>query len=251
MSLRNRVRAIAIVVTALWAVLAFRVYTQEFGVSWVLLSALLATLVGLAIVNLTVRPYLTRLQTALAREDIPTAQREFAVLSDFFRLRGRERMKANGISILMLEERYQEALTGLQGLNIKQLGKKGSSVIRNQMAWCMTQLGEPTKAIALTQSVLAQLESIGPEYSSSAHLVLGAANFLLGKADEAVPHLEQAYTSAISSASRKATAAFYLGESYSALGKSAEAQLAYHHAVEALPNGRYGRRALERVKGIQ
>jgi tetratricopeptide (TPR) repeat protein len=249
MSLRNRVRVIAIVVIALWIVVGLWLLpAKEFGTDWMLLSAFLATLIGLAIVNLAVRPHLTRFRTALAHEDIPTAQQELAVLVDFFRLRGRERMKANGINILMLEERYQEALTGLQALNIRRLGKKFSPVITNQMAWCTAQLGEPAGAIALTQPVLQQLESMGAEYSSSAHLVLGTANFLLGNAAAAVPHLEQAYTSATASPSRKATAAFYLGESYSMLGKMAEAHLAYQHAVETLPNGRYGKRAWERMK---
>lgn len=239
MKLRNRVRAIAIVVIALWVVLGLWLLpSQDFSAGWILLSAFLAALIGLMIVNFVVRKHSMRLHRALAREDIPTAQREFAVLADFFRLRGRERMKVNGINILMLEERYQEALTGLQALNIKRVGKKGAPVITNQMAWCTTQLGKPAEAIALTQSVLPQLESMGPEYSSSAHLVLGTANFLLGKADEALPHLEQAYASATVSASRKATAAFYLGESYSALDKTADAHLAYQRCAEALPNGR-------------
>jgi len=249
MSLRNRVRVIALVVIALWIVLGLWLLpAKEFGTGWMLLSAFVATLIGLTVVNLAIRPHLMRFRMALAHEDIPTAQREFSELVDFFRLRARERMKANGINILMLEERYQEALTGLQALNIKRVGKKASPVITNQMAWCTMQLGEPAKAIALTQPVLQQLESMGPEYSSSAHLVLGTANFLSGNAAEAVPHLEQAYASANASPSRKATAAFYLGETYSVLGKPEEAHLAYQRAVETLPNGRYGKRALERIR---
>jgi tetratricopeptide (TPR) repeat protein len=249
MSLRNRVRVIAIVVSASWVVLGLWLLpAKEFSAGWMILSALLAILIGLTIVNLVTRPHLTRFRTALAQEDIPTAQDEFAVLVDFFRLRGRERMKANGILILILEERYQEALTELQGLNIKRIGEKSSPVITNQMAWCTAQLGEPGAAIVLTQSVLPKLESMGPEYSSSAHLVLGTANFLLGKVSDAVPHLEQAYATATASASRKSTAAFYLGESYSAQGKSTEAHLAYRRAVETLPNGRYGKRAQARLE---
>lgn len=43
-------------------------------------------------------------------------------------------------------------------------------------------------------------------------------------------------------------AAFYLGEAFSALGKSADAREAYQHAHDDLPTGPFGMRALERLK---
>lgn len=150
MSLRNRVRAIAIIVTVAWVLLGLWLLPkEEFGAGWILLSAILSALIGLTIVNLAVRPHLMRLRRALAEEDIPTAQQEFAVLSDFFRLRGREKMKVYGINILILEERYQEALAGLEALNTKRVGKKGVPVITNQIAWCTAQLGKPVACFPL------------------------------------------------------------------------------------------------------
>lgn len=92
MSLRNRVRVIAVVVIALWTVFGLWLLpTRGLGTGWILSSACLAVLIGLTIVNLTIRPHLARLRGALADEDIPTAQREVTILSDFFKLRGRER----------------------------------------------------------------------------------------------------------------------------------------------------------------
>lgn len=158
-------------------------------------------------------------------------------------------MKAYSVNVLILEERYPEALAKLQAIDIKQIGKQAFPVITNRTAWCVAQLGDPAKAIGLTQSVLAELERMGAEYSSSGHLVLDASNFLLGRADEAVLHLRKACASAVS-ASRKAAAAFYLGESYSLLGKSGEARAAFQNAVETLPNGRYEKRARERVRQL-
>lgn len=109
------------------------------------------------------------------------------------------------------------------------------------------QLGEPAKAIQIAQTARPQLESMGPAYSSSAHLVLGAANLAVGDATQAVSHLEKAYGTSTDSPARKSTAAFYLGEALSAIGKVPEARAAYQHAYEALPNGKFGVRALERL----
>jgi hypothetical protein len=59
-------------------------------------------------------------------------------------------------------------------------------VISNQIAWCLAQLGEPAKALELAQSVLAQLESMGPQFTASGHLVIGASCLFLGMPGEAV-----------------------------------------------------------------
>ncbi len=247
MSLRNRVRLIWVALILLWVVVWFQ-HPDKSGGKWELLSAFLITVAGIAFANLLARRSLQQFRKALSIEDIPTARREHANLVDFWRRRGRETIKAYRINILLLEERYQEALNELQALDAKKLGKKGAPVIENQVAWCKAHLGEPAKAIDVSQSVLPQLESMGPAYGSSAHLVLGAANLLLNRPSEAVPHLEKAYTTSTDAPTRKATAAFYLGEALSALGMVSDARKAYQQAHEALPNGRFGMRASERLK---
>lgn len=187
------------------------------------------------------------LSFSLSVEDLPTAQLEHKNLADFWRRRGQETIKTYGISILVTEGRYEEALNALQLLDRKKLGPKGVPVVENQIAWCETQLGKPAEAIQIAQTSLPQLESMGPAYSSSAHLVLGAANLAVGNAPQAVAHLEKAYATSTDSPARKTTAAFYLGEALSAIGKTAEARAAYQHAHEALPGGKFGVRALERL----
>ena len=247
MSLRNRIRLIWIALIALWVFVWFQ-HPDNTGGKWELLSAFFVTIIGIALANILARRSLRRFRTALSIEDIPTARRELNGLVDFWRRRGRETIKAYGINILLLEERYQEALNELEALDPKKLGKKGAPVIQNQIAWCKTQLGEPARGIEISQAALPQLESMGPAYFSSAHLVLGAANFLLSRPSEAVPHLEKAFTTSTDAPTRKATAAFYLGEAFSALGKREDAREAYQHAQEALPNGKSGMRAAERLK---
>jgi hypothetical protein len=134
--------------------------------------------------------------------------------------------------------------------DVKKIGEKGSAAIKSQIAWCTAQLGDPARAADLIHSVLPQMQIMGPEYSGSAQLVLGVSNFLMDKAAEAVPHLEDAYTSASAHTSRKATAAFYLGESYAALGNASGARQAYQNSAETLPNGRFGIRASKRLAGL-
>lgn len=248
MSLRNRVRLLIIAVIFLWFLAhAWFVGTRSLLEGWELWTLLVAVAIGIVISNIIVRRSASRFKEALAREDIETARKQYKLLIDFWRRRGRETIKASGISILILEERYLDALEQLQALDIKRIGKKGAPVVTNQIAWCTAQVGEPAKAIELSRSVFAQMQSMGSAYSSSSNLVLGACEFLLGKPSEAVLNLEKAYSSADASPSRRATAAFYLGECYSALGSTTEARSAYQQAHEALPNGRYGLRALERL----
>ena len=187
-------------------------YPDKSGGKWELGSAFLITIVGIAVANFLARRSLQQFRKALSIEDIPTARREHASLVDFWRRRGRETIKAYGINILLLEERYQEALDELQALDAKKLGKKGVPVIENHVALCRAHLGEPAKAIEISHSVLPQLEAMGPDYGSSAQLVLGVANFLLNRSSEAVPHLEKASAMSTNAPTRKARAAFYLGK---------------------------------------
>lgn len=247
MSLRNRIRLLGVVLVILWAAVWFT-HLDDLNGKWGLLSAFLVVLLGLAVANLMARRSLSRLRNALSVGNIQTAKKEHANLVDFWRRRGRETMKAYGVNILLLEERYQEALKELEALDTKKLGKTGAPVIENQIACCRALLGEPAKAIEISKAVLPRLESMGPEYGASGHLVLGIANFTSGRSSEAIPCLQKAYTASTDVPARKAMAAFYLGEAFSALGKSSDAREAYQHAQGDLPTSPFAMRALERLK---
>src|SRR6267154_2155815 len=246
LSLRNRVRLVIVAVILLWFLShALFVGVGNFLEGREFWTLLLAVAIGIVFANLIVRRAVSRYRAAVAREDLQAAQREYETLRDFWRRRGSETIKTYGINILILEGRYRDAVDQLQALDMKRIGEKGAPVVTNQIAWCLAQLGEPAKALELAQSVLTQLESMGPQCTASGHLVIGTSCFLLGKHGEAVSHLEQANNTTF--ASTKSVASFYLGESYAALGDSQKARLAYQQAHEALPRGKFGMRALEHL----
>jgi tetratricopeptide (TPR) repeat protein len=157
---------------------------------------------------------------ALATLDISAARREHANLVDFWR-RGRavETLKAYHVNILLLEENYQEALNALRALNLDKLAKNSAPIVQNQIAWCHMQLGDPEKGLQIAQSAITGLENMGPDYGLSGHAVVGTGHFLHGRPSEAVPHLERAYAGSAHLPGIMASAAFYLGESLSALGR--------------------------------
>jgi tetratricopeptide (TPR) repeat protein len=244
MSLRNRIRLVSVAFVGLW------ILVDQFLLKsrWQLLSGFLTVAIGLAVGNFLIRRPMRLFRNAVAHEDISAARRELAAMTGFWRSRGAaEVVKAYAVNILIMEDRYQEALTALQTIEVTRVRKSFAPVVASQIAWCTAQIGEPAKAIELCQSLLPEMESLGPEYSSSAHLILGTANHLLGNNSEAMLHLERAISNANECPSRKSTAEFYLGESYSALGKIAEARRAYQDSHDALPSGRYGNRASERL----
>src|SRR5713226_8652849 len=247
LSLRNRVRLVIVTVILLWFLLhALFVGVGNFLEGREFWTLLLAVVIGIALANLIVRRTMSRYRAAVAREDLQAAEREYETLRDFWRRRGSETIKTYGINLLILEGRYREALDRFQALDMKRIGKKGAPVVTNQIAWCLAQLGEPAKALELAQSVMAQMEGIGPQFTASGHLVIGTSCLFLGKPGEAVSHLEQANNTTF--ASTKSAASFYLGECYSALGDSQKARLAYQQAHEASPKGKFGIRALEQFQ---
>ncbi|SRR5260370_26858814 len=247
LSLRNKVRLVIVAVILLWFMShALFVGAGNFLEGREFWTLLLAVAIGIAFANLIVRRAMSRYRVAVAREDLQAAQREYETLRDFWRRRGSETIKTYGINLLILEGRYRDALDQLQALDMKKIGKKGAPVITNQIAWCLAQLGQPAKALELAQSVLAQLESMGPQFTARGHLVIGTSFLFLGKPQEAISHLERANNTTF--ASTKSVASFYLAECYSALGDTQKARLAYHQAHEASPNGKFGTRALEHAQ---
>lgn len=246
MTLKSQDRLIWVGLILAWVLWWLRYPIGSHG-NWKLLSWLLVVVIGVAFSNFFGRRSLRVFRTALANEDILTARREHANLTDFWRGKGREAIRAYGINILLLEERYQEALTQLEALDRGRLPKGAGPLIDNQIAWCLIQLGEPQKGMQIAQICLPHLEKMGSNFGASAHEVVGVGNLLVGNALEAVPHLEKSYAASELPA-MKACAAFYLGEAFLALKKAADARTAYQHAYEALPNSKFGVRASERLK---
>src|SRR5258708_12450878 len=236
MSLRNRDRLIWIGLVTAWVLFWVR-YPISSNWKWKLLSWLLVIVIGAVFSNILGRRPVRLFRTALATEDISAARREHANLVDFWR-RGRaaETLKAYHVNILLLEENYQEAINERRGLNVDKLAKNSAPMVQNQIAWCHMQLGDPEKGLQIVQSVLTGLENMGPDYGLSGHAVVGIGHFLLARPSEAVPHLERAYAGCAHLPGIRASAAFYLGESLSALRSPQEPKKAYHPTQRPLPN---------------
>ena len=249
LNLRNQVRTVIIAVILLWFLShVLFVGERNFLEGWEFWTLLLAIAIGIGAANLLARRALSLYRNAVAREDLQIAKRQYEMMQNFWKRRGSETVKSYGINLLILEGNYSEAIEKLQALDLKRIGEKWTPVITTQIAWCLTQLGKPAKALELVQPVEQQLISMRPDSGCFAYLVLGVAHFLLGNSDEAVRHLEKANSA--TSPSRKSTVLFYLGESYAACGNAGEARLAYHHAHQALPNGRFGIKAMERIEQV-
>jgi tetratricopeptide (TPR) repeat protein len=249
LTLRNQVRIVIIAVILLWF-LSHELFVgvRNFLEGWEFWTLLLAIVIGIGVANLLARRTVSLYRTAVAREDLPVAKRQYQMMQNFWKRRGSETIKTYGINLLILEGNYREAIEKLQKLDTKRIGKKWAPVVTTQIAWCLAQLGEPAKALELVHPLEHQLETMGPDSGCYGHLVLGVAHFLLGDSNEAVRHLEKANST--TSPSRKSTVLFYLGESYTALGNAGGARLAYQHAHEALPTGRFGITAMERSKQL-
>ena len=247
LTLQNQVRIVIIILVLLWLLShALFVGVQNFFKGWEFGTLLLAIVIGIGAANLLARRTVSLYRTAVAQEDLPVAKRQYQMMHNFWKRRGSETIKTYGINLLILEANYREAIEKLQMLDIRRIGKKWAPIVTTQIAWCLTQLGEPGKALELVQPLKHQLESMGPESGCYGHLVLGVAHFLLGDSNEAVRYLEKANST--TSPSRKSTVLLYLGESYAALGNAEGARLAYQHAHEALPTGRFGITAMERIR---
>lgn len=162
MNLQNLNRMIWIGLVAVWVLWWVR-YPIGSNWNWMLASWLFVVMVGVVSSNILGRRCFQRFRTALAREDIPAARHELSNLSGFWTPRRHEIIKSYGINILLLEEQFQDALTQLQSLNPAKLPSKSSSLIDNQIAWCLMQLGEVEQGMRIAESALPQLEAMGPD----------------------------------------------------------------------------------------
>lgn len=208
--------------------------------------AIFILMAGLALSNVLAKRSVSRLTRALFVEDVAGARRELQFLQDRFRGARLDRIRRLEINVLVVEGRYKEALEALQALNIDVL-EAPTAAYKTQVAWCQVNLGQAADGVEKAQSVLGDLEKLGPEFQSSGHLVIGVGLLFLGRPSEAVPHLQDARARS-SSASRQSAANFYLGEAMRATGDVAAAREFYAGAAKSLPTGRYGVRASQHLQ---
>jgi uncharacterized protein HemY len=150
---------------------------------------------------------------------------------------------------LLIEERWNEALVALQALDRDRLQTDDERAgLDEDIAWARLNLGEGEAAVALAESALARVKGLA--YRVCCLGTLGAALVVSGRPSEAVPVLERALAAGDDAPARQATRAHWLGEALRALGRFAEARVAYERAVASASTTAWGRRARAQLDAL-
>jgi tetratricopeptide (TPR) repeat protein len=151
-------------------------------------------------------------------------------------------------SLLLIEERYEEALPKVEALIPASKGGKPDLYRMNSLAWCLAHTGKPDRAIELARSILqaAERNEDGMLYPYALG-TLGTAYLFADQPAQAVNFLEKSLTAGDESPRSQATRAYYLGECFRSMGKKDAARQAYQRAIEELPGSRYAVHSEERL----
>jgi tetratricopeptide (TPR) repeat protein len=187
-----------------------------------------------------------RFVDAFRRDDAIGARRVYDQLAaiGYSRYPGYERSEA---WVLMLEERWQDAYDFLSRAELPSGRTEARARELNERAWCLAQLGRATEAIPLANEALAAGDEHLRPYARG---TLGTALHLAGNHEEATRCLEKALAEPGPQARAQAARAYYLGEALQALGRTAEACVAYQRAIDEAAFSRYAQRAAERLRGM-
>jgi tetratricopeptide (TPR) repeat protein len=163
----------------------------------------------------------------------------------------RESDKVGRGEMCLLNEKWAEARDFLAQVDRSLIPRKAQPGVLSNLAYATAQAGEPERAIALVRQALAEAEAQGAEYPAEKWPYLrgthGVALGLAGHHDDAVAWLEPLI--AIERPPRaRSTRAYYLGQSYRALGRFAEAAKAY--AVAAKADGPFADRARAALRSL-
>jgi tetratricopeptide (TPR) repeat protein len=152
-------------------------------------------------------------------------------------------------SLLLIEERYEEALPKVEALVPASKAGKPDLYRMNSLAWCLAHTGNAIRSIEIARSVLqaAERNEDGILYPY-ALATLGTAYLFAEQPAQAVNFLERSLTAGDESPRSQATRAYYLGESYRSMGKKEAARQAYQRAIQELPGSRYAAHAEERLR---
>jgi tetratricopeptide (TPR) repeat protein len=248
MTLATRVRLLMVVAVVLWLLAAFWGH-RRLGlnpVAW----ALILMAITFVSAHFLLRPTARRCREAIRREDIPAARRELTELAPLAGLLPgvRRMVQSWEITVLLLEDRFVEALPKVQVLCEKRALPPVKQLRLNNLAWCLAHAGDGGKALEISQVVLRDTERLGiTELLPYALGTLGTAYFLSGQPVQAVEYLERSLAIGAGDARAQATRAYYLGESLRALGKAEAARDAYQRACQELPEGKFADRARKRL----
>jgi tetratricopeptide (TPR) repeat protein len=191
-------------------------------------------------------------QRAFEEGNVSTCRREAAEIVAFFR-RGAGQPAAAAASLteasfLGLEERYDDALAILDGIDTEGMDDTLKSYILNGQAWYKALLGRSDDAIALARRALELAEWSKSRIVASCRGTLGTALFVADRPNEALPLLLEAFEGHSADPRLRATNAYYLGAVYTAMNQIPQARTWYERAVREAPKTRFGALALAALR---
>ncbi len=147
---------------------------------------------------------------------------------------------------LILTERWAEARDVLASIDRSLLPRMNRPGVLNNLAYATAQAGDPERAIELILHALEEAEAIGADYPAeklpfmrSTHAI---ALSLAGRHEEAVAILEP-IVEIEKPVRARSTRAYFLAQSYRALGRTADAKRAFELAARG--EGAFAKRAEE------
>ncbi len=191
-----------------------------------------------------------RFREAARHEDIPAARQELAELRSLSRFLPslRRLVQPWSVSLLLIEERYAEALPQITALCRKRTSVVSSQMVLNDLAWCLAHTGDPERGVEVAQVVMRRAEHMQLlDILPSALGTLGTAYCLASHPAQAVRYLERSLAIGTGDPRGQATRAYYLGESLRAMGKTEAAREAYQRACQEFPGSRFANRAQQRL----
>jgi tetratricopeptide (TPR) repeat protein len=265
-TLYSRSRLYTFLSTIPFDVLVFCLYFHlgaTYSLWPVLLSLLPTACVGYFVCRFSGRAVNRRLlrratescQRAFEEGNVSTCRREAAEIVAFFR-RGAGQPAAAVASIaeagfLGVEERYDDALAILEGIDAEGMDDTLKSYILNGQAWYKAQLGRSDEAVALARRALELAELSKSRIVASCRGTLGTALFAADRPNEALPLLLKAFEGHSGDPRLRAANAYYLGAVYTAINQIPQARSWYERATHEAPKTRYGAMAIAALRDLK
>jgi tetratricopeptide (TPR) repeat protein len=167
---------------------------------------------------------------------------------------GHELLRLHESTVLIIEDRADEAVSLVESIGRKRLGRRWLPWLMNNLAWALLEKGEGARAVAVARESIDLADGAGPgeiarvmdDLRARQLGTLGASLVVARQWDEALEPLRQALARGGKPATQAARR-LYLGDALQALGRTDEALPEWRRAADAKPASRFSRRAAERM----
>jgi tetratricopeptide (TPR) repeat protein len=164
-----------------------------------------------------------------------------------------ENLRSRQGTLLSLEGKHAEAAALYGSIDRSLIEPRNVPIFLNNFAWALALSGDPGRAVPLARESIEVADAITPPLSAAVRPsqmgTLGAALALSGKAEEAIPLLEDALASGGSPRDQSARSFFY-GEALRGAGRTDDAIAAYRRAEKESPTSSFAKTAVERLRAL-